>query len=339
MHIAVDAMGGDFGPTPCVVACLDFLRCQPDLRITLVGAESVLRDLVGSYSNKDESLDRLHVLHADDVVSMEERPIHALKEKSQSSMALAMKMLAIGDVDACISAGNTGALMAFGISYLKCLPGVHRPAISKALPSAGGSCLVLDLGANLKCTADNLYQYAVMGLAQARVHGRSRPRVGLINVGKEQHKGHEVQQQANKKIKDIADIEYLGFIEGRDVYTGEIDVAVCDGFTGNVLLKASEGAADLMYRSLVDMLQTGWKARIARFFAKSMLNDWRQNYDPESYNGASLLGLNGIVVKCHGNAQARGFTSALRVALEQSKCKIVSSIATLMEGGPHAPSR
>jgi glycerol-3-phosphate acyltransferase PlsX len=321
LHIAIDAMGGDAGPRPCVFGALDFLRQFPSVRLTLVGDQHQISSLIPNNTTQ------IAVLPATSSVEMSDRPSRALRQKRDSSMALAVQMVADGNAHACVSAGNTGALMAFGLHLLGTMPGIERPAICKAVPTKTGVCWVLDLGANLECSADNLNQFALMGAALARLHGVHLPRIALLNVGSEAQKGRELQQEAAELVAQLRDIKFCGFVEGGDIYRGVADVVVCDGFTGNVLLKASEGVAELLQTSLREALQKNVWRRLMSLPASFVLSTWSRAYSPARLNGASFLGLNGVVVKSHGATSQNAFCSALLVAYEQAANRIVDSIA------------
>lgn len=258
---------------------------------------------------------------------MSDRPALALRNKTNSSMAKAVRLVADGRADACVSAGNTGALMAFGLKYLGTLPDITRPAICRAVPNVHGVCYLLDLGANLSATPDQLQQFAVMGAAMARITGSSNPLVGLLNVGREPQKGGGLQQKAAAQIAATPGLTYIGFVEGSDIYTGRVDVIVCDGFTGNALLKASEGVASLLGADLIRRFNGTLRAQLAGWLARPYMRDWRQANDPATLDGAALLGLKGVVIKSHGSASETGFKSALKVAYEQAKNNIPQLIS------------
>lgn len=263
---------------------------------------------------------------------MTERPGTALRHKRESSMALAIKMVATGEADACVSGGNTGALMAFGLHMLGTMPGIERPAICKAVPGKDGVCWVLDLGANLECSAEHLRQFACMGSALAKLNGVASPRVALLNVGVENQKGRELERESAALLKTQPGMNFIGFVEGGDIYRGMADVVVCDGFTGNALLKASEGAAELLQNSLKNAFQSNIAARLAGWLARPALRSWISRYDPARLNGASLLGLSGVVVKSHGSASESGFIAALNVAREQAAHRIIDTMTAAVAG-------
>lgn len=315
-------MGGDSGPRLCVSAAIKFVQSNPSVRLTLIGDSRLLTDAASKLPSQ------ISILPADDPVHMADRPASALRRKRESSMALAVRMVASGDADACVSGGNTGALMAFGLHSIGTMPGIERPAICKALPSSSGVCWVLDLGANLECTPAQLRQFACMGAALARLGGADAPRVALLNVGVEHQKGRPLEQEAAALLAVQSGLNFIGFVEGRDIYRGVAEVVVCDGFTGNVLLKASEGAAELLQQTLKNAFQSGVAARIASWLARPALSAWSERYNPARLNGATFLGLNGVVVKSHGGASEEGFIAALDVAHEQVTHQIIAAIAT-----------
>lgn len=321
LHIAVDASGGDFGSHLPVRAAVQFLQDHPSVSLTLFGP---LADL---HAQAPDPVPRLFFQDAPESVAMGDKPSSALRSGRQSSMALAVQMVADGQAQACISAGNTGAFMAFGKHHLGTLPGIERPAICKAVPTAQGVCYVLDLGANLECSARNLCQFAQMGTAVAQVAGVSEPRVGVLNVGHEAHKGRVVQQEAARLLEADPRLNFCGFVEAGDVYTGVVDVVVCDGFAGNVLLKASEGTARLIQEQLKRSFQSHFWYRGLYRLVRPVLRHWQQACDPNRYNGAVLLGLQGVAVKSHGNTSLEGFCAALQVAYEQARLGAPERIA------------
>lgn len=319
-HIAVDAMGGDLGPRLCVPASQKFLRDHPDVQITLVGDEAKIKH------HLIDGLPRIYTLHTNSVVEMSEKPSSALRRKSDSSMAQAIRLLSDGHVQACVSAGNTGALMAFGLKMLGTLDGVQRPAICKALPANGGDCWVLDLGAELDCSAEQLLQYAQMANVIAINNNSPPPRIGLLNVGAEAQKGRSLQQEASVLLKREFGDAYIGFVEGGDIFRGGVDIVVCDGFTGNVLLKVSEGAAELLQSSLDRVFKTSIMARLIGILARPLLLSWRREYDACRFNGALFLGFTKVLVKSHGDASEEGFISAISVAYRQLLNQSVNKI-------------
>ncbi len=306
-------MGGDFGPRSIVQACVAFLLATPSLHLTLVGQSSLLEDLIARHSGVDRS--RLHVVHAGEIITMDERPSQALRGKPDSSMRVALGLLAEGKAHACVSAGNTGALMALSRFVLKTLPGIDRPAMVAAMPTRGGYCQLLDLGANVDCTAEHLYQFAVMGSVAAEALGVVRPKVALLNVGTEDIKGNQQVKLAAGLLQAAPGLNYIGFVEGDGLYRGEADVVVCDGFVGNVLLKSSEGLALMIGERIEGLFRRNVLSRLVGLMARPVLGQLKADLAPARHNGASFLGLQGIVVKSHGSADAQGFQSAIQRAL------------------------
>ncbi|WP_095067404.1 phosphate acyltransferase PlsX [Pseudomonas sp. Irchel 3A18] len=311
--IAIDAMGGDFGPRNIVQASLACLTATPSLHLALVGQAPLIEELIARHSGVDRS--RLHIVHASEVVTMDERPSQALRGKPDSSMRVALGLVADGQAQACVSAGNTGALMALSRLVLKTLPGIDRPAMVAAIPTRSGYCQLLDLGANVDCSAEALYQFAVMGAVTAEALGVASPRVALLNVGTEDIKGNQQVKQAAVLLQAARGINYIGFVEGDGLYRGEADVVVCDGFVGNVLLKSSEGLATMIVARMDELFRRSLMAKAVGVLAMPLLKRLQAELAPARHNGASLLGLQGIVVKSHGSASAQGFESAIQRAL------------------------
>jgi glycerol-3-phosphate acyltransferase PlsX len=311
--IAIDAMGGDFGPRNIVQASIACLLATPSLHLTLVGQAPLLEALIARHSGVDRS--RLHIVHASEIITMDERPSQALRGKPDSSMRVALGLLAEGKAHACVSAGNTGALMALSRFVLKTLPGIDRPAMVAAMPTQRGYCQLLDLGANVDCTAEHLYQFAVMGSVAAEALGVVRPRVALLNVGTEDIKGNQQVKLAASLLQAAPGLNYIGFVEGDGVYRGEADVVVCDGFVGNVLLKSSEGLALMIGERIERLFRRNVWSRLVGALARPLLGRLKADLAPARHNGASFLGLQGIVVKSHGSADAQGFQSAIQRAL------------------------
>ncbi|XQE65683.1 phosphate acyltransferase PlsX [Pseudomonas sp. P3C3] len=311
--IAIDAMGGDFGPHLIVPACIASLVEFPSLHLVLVGQAPVLEELIALHPGVDRA--RLQVEHASEVISMDERPTHALRGKPDASMRVMLELVRSGRAKACVSAGNTGALMALSLYVLKPLPGIDRPAMVTAVPTARGVCHLLDLGANVDCSAEQLYQFAVMGSVAAEAQGVVRPRVALLNVGTENIKGNQQVKLAASLLQQAQGLNYIGFVEGDGLYRGEADVVVCDGFVGNILLKSSEGLVSMISERIEALFNEGFVSRLAGAVALPLLKRLRGELAPARHNGASFLGLQGIVVKSHGAASSEGFQSAIRRAV------------------------
>jgi glycerol-3-phosphate acyltransferase PlsX len=313
--IAIDAMGGDFGPRCIVPASLDCLEEIPSLHLVLVGQASLIEELIAQRPGVDRA--RLHVQHASEVIAMDDAPAQVLRRKPDSSMRVALDMVQQGRANACVSAGNTGALMALSRFVLKTLPGIDRPAIVSAIPTNNGFCHLLDLGANVDCSPEQLYQFAVMGSVAAEVLGTPEPRVALLNVGTEMIKGNQQVKLAAQLLQEAGSVNYTGFIEGDGLYRGEADVVVCDGFVGNIVLKSSEGLAKMIALRIEAIFKRHWAGRLVGLVALPLLARVKNELAPAQYNGASLLGLQGIVVKSHGSAGRAGFKSAIRRALKE----------------------
>ncbi|MDC7824679.1 phosphate:acyl-[acyl carrier protein] acyltransferase [Aquipseudomonas alcaligenes] len=306
-------MGGDFGPHLIVPACIASLVEFPSLHLVLVGQAPVLEELIALHPGVDRA--RLQVEHASEVIGMDERPTHALRGKPDASMRVMLELVRSGRAKACVSAGNTGALMALSLYVLKPLPGIDRPAMVTAVPTARGVCHLLDLGANVDCSAEQLYQFAVMGSVAAEAQGVVRPRVALLNVGTENIKGNQQVKLAASLLQQAQGLNYIGFVEGDGLYRGEADVVVCDGFVGNILLKSSEGLVSMISERIEALFNEGFVSRLAGAVALPLLKRLRGELAPARHNGASFLGLQGIVVKSHGAASSEGFQSAIRRAV------------------------
>lgn len=323
--VALDAMGGDHGPRVVVPAALTVLATNDDIGLILVGdREAIHRELRRVRAGPSE---RLQVRHATQRVEMDELPSQALRTKKDSSMRIAVDLVKEGSADACVSAGNTGALMAIARFLLKTLPGVDRPAICSALPSMHGHTHVLDLGANVESSARHLFEFAVMGsvLASA-VDNLPRPTVGLLNIGQEAIKGNERIKEAARMLAE-SDIHYVGFVEGDDLYLGTVNVIVCDGFVGNVALKSSEGVAHMITHFVRREFERNLFTRVAAWVASPVLKASRTRFDPREYNGASFVGLRGTVVKSHGSADVKAFAKAITEASAEVSQKIPERIS------------
>jgi glycerol-3-phosphate acyltransferase PlsX len=318
-------MGGDFGPPVTVPAALAFLSLHPDSRMVLVGrAEDIETELRRARAAPGE---RIEVRHAAEVVEMHDAPSQALKRKKDSSMRVAIDLVKTGAADACVSAGNTGALMAISSVVLRTLPGIDRPAIVSVLPTvSGGGTYVLDLGANVDCTPEHLLQFGLMGstLVSAVEH-KERPTVGLLNIGEEDIKGNAMVKRAAELLRDSG-LNFIGNVEGDGIYDGAADVVVCDGFVGNVMLKTSEGLAQMLGRFLREEFTRDPFRKLLAALAYPVLKAFRSRVDHRRYNGATLLGLKGIVVKSHGSADAFAFTRAIERAAEEVENGVLARI-------------
>lgn len=322
-------MGGDHGPTEIVPAALLALRQHRDLNIILVGQEQVLTRLLEELGARENP--RLQVMHAPDVVEMHEQPSVALRSRKQTSMRLAIELVRDGGANACVSAGNTGALMALARNILKMLPGVDRPAICTTMPGIKGETHLLDLGANVDPNSEQLFQFAVMGAElTSAVLNIDSPSVALLNVGAEEIKGNDMVKQAALLLSQ-SHLNYAGFVEGNDIYSGKVNVIVCDGFTGNIALKASEGVAEFLSHNAKAEFEKSLYGRLAAVISLPILRAIKRKIDPRRYNGASLLGLRGIVVKSHGSADKVSFAHAIDEAVLEVQKNVPERISARLE--------
>jgi glycerol-3-phosphate acyltransferase PlsX len=327
--IAIDAMGGDHGPHVTVPAALKALEADDQLNIVLVGLQDAIEAELKT--RKTVTSPRLRIHHASEVVTMDESPQSALKNKKDSSMRVAINLVKSGEANACVSAGNTGALMATARFVLKTLPGIDRPAIASVLPSEKGNTYMMDLGANADCTPEQLYQFAIMGaMLVSCVEHKERPSVGLLNIGSEDIKGNEVVKQAGELLK-TSHLNFYGNVEGDDIFKGTTDLVVCDGFVGNVSLKTTEGLAHMMGKFLTQEFKRNWLTKMMALCAMPVLKSFKKRLDPRRYNGASFLGLRGIVVKSHGGADQLAYISAIHVAIEEARSGVLRRISEQLE--------
>jgi len=325
-RIAIDCMGGDHGPSVTVPAAIRFLAAHPAVHLLLVGQEAALRPLLGAAAGDA----RLRVVHAAEVVGMDESPALALRNKKDSSMRVAINLVKAGEADACVSAGNTGALMAMSRFVLKMLPGIDRPAICTAIPTASGHTHMLDLGANVDCEPEHLLQFGIMGamLVEAMEH-KERPTVGILNIGEEEIKGNEAVKTAAELLR-ASGLNFVGNVEGDGIYQGEADVIVCDGFVGNVALKTSEGLAQMLGAALREEFSRNWLTKLAALAAMPVLKHFKKRFDHRRYNGAILLGLKGISVKSHGSADELAFGHAIARACDAAQNRALERISARM---------
>jgi len=320
--VALDAVGGDGGLDVTVAAALSSLQSHPDLSLVLVGPEDQIRDQLGDQVNQS----RLQIQHAGECVEMDESPASALRSKKDSSMRVAINLVHEGRADACVSAGNTGALMATARFVLKTLPGIDRPAICGVLPRATGQVHMMDLGANVECSANLLFQFGVMATIMVRyLDGIEKPSVGLLNIGIENIKGNETIKEAAELFRN-SNLNYQGFVEGDSIFTGNVDIIVCDGFSGNVALKTSEGLAQMLTRITREAFGHNWYSRLLGGLALPALKSIFRRIDHRRYNGAALLGLRGTVIKSHGAADRIAFVHAIDVARRAINTDLVKHI-------------
>jgi glycerol-3-phosphate acyltransferase PlsX len=334
--VAVDCMGGDLGPQVTVPAALDFQRDRSDVELVLVGLGGAIGAELASRGAAPGP--RLRVQHASQAVGMDEPAAQALRFKKDSSMRVAVNQVKSGAAHACVSAGNTGALMAISRFVLKTLPGIDRPAIATVLPNMrGGYTTVLDLGANVDCTPEQLTQFGIMGaMLVAALEHKERPTVGLLNIGVEDIKGNDTVKRAADLLRESG-LNFCGNVEGDDIYKGTADVVVCDGFVGNAVLKASEGVAQMVAATLKEEFARNPLRKLAALVSLPVLRAVRNRMDHRRYNGASLLGLRGVVIKSHGSADAYAFGQALRRAEDEVRNDVVQRITRRMAGTPGRP--
>ena len=331
--LALDAHGGDFGPDVTIPAALDVLASQSNLEILLCGISEdislVLNKFISDHTLK-HGTDRLRVIDASHALTPDARPVAALRRGKGSSLWLALEQVAAGRAHACVSAGSTAAMLALGVKLLGMLPGIERPALMSRVPSASGHTNLLDLGANLHVSAYQLVQFAIMGSVACPVDGLSgAPKVALLNVGHEDSKGDAVVKEAHAMLKELP-INYTGFIEGHDIFAGKADVAVCDGFSGNLIIKSGEGLATMIFRHIDMAMKNGWLAKAGAFFLRKSLHDTLERFEPSKHNGAPLLGLRGVVVKSHGNADREALGHAIREAVVEAERQVPQLIESMI---------
>ncbi len=325
-------MGGDFGPPVTVPAALAVLATHPSLHLSLIGDEQQITPLLASVSAGNA--ERIEIVHTCVAISSHARPDSVLRGNRDSSMFIAVDRLRQGLADACVSAGNTGALLMAGRHLLDAIPGIDKPAIMAMLPAtrAGGYSYLLDVGANISNTAAELYQFALMGAVVASsLSDRPHARVALLNIGEEANKGTPEIREAATLLADSPGVNYIGFIEGNQLFDGVADVIVCDGFTGNITIKTSAGAVKVMQRRLLGSIRSTWYYRLLGWLAQPLLRDIRKDLNPSRYNGAMLVGLRGIIVKSHGNAVQDGFERAINHAIKQIEDNVPALIAGKMQ--------
>jgi len=321
-------MSGDLGAEVVVRAANATLNKHAGLELILVGDEPELRDLVTRIVGDQP---RLSIVHTSEVVEMSESPVDALRKKKDSSMRVAINLVKDGSAEACVSAGNTGALMATAKFVLKMLPGIDRPAIITELPAIGGTLHMLDLGANTQCSAEHLFQFAVMGsIVTTDITGIESPRIALLNIGAEDSKGHGTVKEAAAMLS-ASSLNYIGFIEGSELFSGKADIVVTDGFTGNVALKTMEGTAGFVSHSLRQAFTRNWLAKLQALLARPVLKSVAVEMDSRKYNGATLVGLNGIVIKSHGSADSYAFQHAIDTAVVEVQNQVPTQIGKLLQ--------
>ena len=318
VHVALDAMGGDRGPNELSLGALQAVAVS-DLEVTLIGDENQINAVL-----KDQKWqgDRIHVVHTSEVVSMHESPFEAVRKKKNASIVIAFDLLKNKKVDAVVSAGNSGATMAAAIKYLGRLKNISRPGIASIFPTLKGPVVVMDVGANVDCRPQHLFEFGAMAAAFSKgVLGIKKPRIGLLSIGEEGGKGNALVKEAHKLFTDSA-FNFIGNVEGRDTFQGDVDVIVCDGFVGNVCLKLSEGLAEAVLSMLRDEISKGFMSKIGYLLAKKAFINFKKRVDYAEYGGAPLLGLNGVGIVCHGRSNAKAIKNAIFVAAELVQNKV-----------------
>ncbi|AWL12027.1 Glycerol-3-phosphate 1-O-acyltransferase [Saliniradius amylolyticus] len=331
LTIALDMMGGDHGPPVTVNAAVRAVTDSPNLQLLLCGDRPQLEEQLKNYSNYPE--EALILVHTEQVVTMDDKPSSALRNKPRSSMRKALELVQSGEADACVSAGNTGALLAMAYYELKTLPGIDRPALISSVPAQNHKkVFLLDLGANVSCDSEILFQYAVMGSVMAEeVEGIAQPKVGLLNVGEEQIKGNDVVKHTGQILSSLPSLNYIGYIEGGDIFSNKADVVVTDGFVGNVALKACEGLGKFIISEVKRLSQKNLFTRLMARLSLPLLKKIYNRVNPDQYNGASLIGLRGIVVKSHGNASSDAFLYAIQEAVHEVDRQVPTKIKDKIE--------
>ncbi|URJ25424.1 phosphate acyltransferase PlsX [Candidatus Blochmannia ocreatus] len=326
-------MGGDFGPTVTVPAALEALSLHPTLKLLLVGTPAVIMPILSEY-NKLSRINRLTVVPTDSVISSNIRPGHAIRISRNTSMRVALELISSGHADACVSAGNTGALMGLSKLILKSIDGIERPALTTLLPySETGKTVILDLGANIVCNGEMLVQFAIMGsVLSEQILGINNPRVALLNIGSEETKGLDNIRYASKILHNIPLIRYIGYIEANDLLMGKSDVLVCDGFSGNITLKTMEGVIRIILSTMKlsgkQYNKLRWFTKLIRFLLNKYFFNKFSRLHPDWYNGAHLVGLKSTVIKSHGAANRRAFVSAIKQAIHSIECRVPEKIFT-----------
>jgi phosphate acyltransferase len=329
--VALDAMGGDFGPHISLPASYKSLQRHPNLLIIIVGNEQAITPFLKQYQLLEHP--RVKFVHAPETISMEDDPVSVLRHRVQSSMLVALQLVESGEADACVSAGNTGALMLLAKHTLKTLKGITRPALVSALPNnRGGNSYLMDLGANLQCGCDTLFNFALMGSVLCeKVEQIASPAVSLLNVGREGNKGNETIKSCANLLSNTQSINYIGYIEANELFEGRADVVVTDGFSGNIALKSYEGMGRVFLAQLQHAMNATWYSRLLGKFLNPLIEKQLKHLHPDLYNGASLIGLNGIVVKSHGNANVEAFTFAIDQAIKEIQWQIPACITARLE--------
>ncbi|TKB09095.1 phosphate acyltransferase PlsX [Desulforhopalus sp. IMCC35007] len=324
MHIALDAMGGDHGSKELIAGALLAIQ-KSGLRVSLVGDETILRSHLETLAPDSKTASLLNIVHSSQVVEMNEHPVDAIRKKKDASVMVAFDLVRSGEAHAAVSAGNSGATMAAGIRKLGRLDGIARPGIASIFPTRKKPVVLMDIGANVDCKALHLFQFAVMASAFSRIHGLERPRVGLLTIGEETGKGNSLVKETYPLLEKSS-LNFIGNVEGRDVFQGDVDVIVCDGFVGNICLKVSEGLADAAMMMLRDEIMKSWPAKIGYLLARKAFKSFKKRVDYAEYGGAPLLGIDGVGIVCHGKSSAHAIKNAVLEAEKMAKGNINQDI-------------
>jgi len=324
VHIALDAMGGDHGPEELIAGAL-LAAEQSDIHVSLVGDSALLQSHLKSVAPDSQTASRIHLVHSSQVVEMTDNPVDAIRKKKDSSIMVAFALVAAGDADAVVSAGNSGATLAAAVRKLGRLKGVSRPGIASFFPTQKQPVVIMDIGANVECRPQHLLQFAIMASAFSRLHGTQRPRVGLLTIGEESGKGNNLVKESYDLLEESS-LNFIGNVEGRDVYKGDVDVIVCDGFVGNICLKISEGLVDAAMRMLRDEIVKSWRAKIGYLLARPAFRAFKRRVDYSEYGGAPLLGVDGTGIVCHGKSDAVTIKNAILEAAKMVKKNVNQEI-------------
>jgi glycerol-3-phosphate acyltransferase PlsX len=329
VHIALDAMGGDHGPEELIAGAVLAVR-QAELDVSLVGDEVLLRSILDKAAPDHQTSSRIRIVHSSQVVEMNEHPVEAIRKKKDSSILVAFDLVRKGDADAVVSAGNSGATMAAAVRVLGRLEGISRPGIASFFPTLKKPVVLMDVGANVDCRPLHLYQFAVMASCFSRIFDTENPRVGLLTIGEEGGKGNQLVKETYALLKNSA-LNFIGNVEGRDVFQGDVDVIICDGFVGNICLKISEGLADAAMQMLRKEILKSWMAKIGYLLARPAFKSFKKRVDYAEYGGAPLLGINGTGIVCHGKSNAQAIKNAIlearKMVKHQVNAEILNSLA------------
>jgi len=324
VHIALDAMGGDHGPEELIAGAL-LAAQQADVHVSLVGDEVLLQSHLETAAPDSLIASRIHIVHSSQVVEMKDNPVDAIRRKKDSSIMVAFGLVAAGDADAVVSAGNSGATLAAAVRKLGRIKGVSRPGIASFFPTQKQPVVIMDIGANVECRPQHLVQFAVMAAAFSRLHGTGRPRVGLLTIGEESGKGNSLVKETFDLL-NATSLNFIGNVEGRDVYKGDVDVIVCDGFVGNICLKISEGLVDSATQMLRDEIVRSWRYKLGYLLAKPAFRAFKRRVDYSEYGGAPLLGVDGTGIVCHGKSNAVTIKNAILEAAKMVKKNVNQEI-------------